>query len=82
MVQNPQGQVQPQQGQQPAQPGQIDLLLKAYIDFIITPVGQGLNQLHQNVPAAEHGQDPGNAGYVVRRTSRFNEDVRALMAKF
>jgi hypothetical protein len=51
MVQNP-GQQQPlqqQPGQQQPQQGQLDPAVKAYIDSIVAPVGQGVQQLYSTV---------------------------------
>ena len=80
MVQSPQGQQQ-QPGQQQPQQGQVDPAVKAYIDSIMAPVGQGINQLHQTVQQQSMAKTQEMLG-MWANGKPFYEDVRGLMAKF
>jgi hypothetical protein len=81
MVQNPQAQQQ-QQGAPQGQPnGQLDPAVKAYIDSIIAPVGQGINQLATTVQQQSMQKTEEMLG-MWSKDKPFYGEVRGLMAKF
>lgn len=81
MVQNPQAQQQQGAQQQQPQQGQLDPAVKQYIDSIMAPVGQGINQLHQTVQQQSMAKTEEMLGMWSKDKPFFN-DVRGLMAKF
>jgi hypothetical protein len=81
MVQNQGQQQQRQPGQQQPQQGQLDPAVKQYIDSIMAPVGQGINQLHQTVQQQSMAKTEEMLGMWSKDKPFFN-DVRGLMAKF
>lgn len=83
MVQNPQQQRQAPQQQQPGQQGQpqLDPAVKAYIDSVMAPVGQGINNLYSTVQQQSMAKTEEMLGMWAKDKPFYN-DVRALMAKF
>jgi hypothetical protein len=78
MVQQPRPQGQPQ-GQQ-GQP-QLDPAVKAYIDSVMAPVGQGMNNLYSTVQQSQMAKTNEMLG-MWSQGKPFYEEVRTTMAKF
>jgi hypothetical protein len=81
IVQNPGQQPQQQQpGQQQQQPGQLDPAVKAYIDSIVAPVGQGVQQLYSTVQQQSMAKTSEMLDMWAKDKPFFN-DVRQTMAR-